>query len=214
MLAKLHPGAAESCDGLDTNCDGAPYTVTQCSPPAATCGAGSTDGVQLCRDLGGGTPIGECVGSPACRCRLGNPGPCSKCILAFEGTASPLRPCAPSASRIALLGPCDPTRPCNVDVVQIDGPWEAGVAASLQGDFERRATVTANEVFLRIKPLQSPLPAAPASSVGGVHVVASGATAATQVQYFGLDLELANLRIDSCATAPMLGSFFGMVCSP
>jgi len=217
VRVRYNPDAGEACDGEDTNCDGAPFSVSRCSPPETECGPGSTEGVQVCRDLDQGTSVGTCVGSPACRCRLGNPGPCSKCILAFEGgEASAVKPCAPGLTKLQLplpIGTCALGEPCTVQVVQHDGPWEVGVAADPLDGFDLRTEVDSNQVWLRVKSELSSLPALPGSSVGAIHLVISTGASQTPL-YIGIDLELANLKLDDCASivAPS-GGVFTMACS-
>jgi hypothetical protein len=207
LRARYNPGAAETCDGEDTNCDGSHLAITQCNPPDADCGPGSTDGILFCEDTAQGTPVTMCAGSPACRCRAGNPGPCSRCTLAFEEMDLPVKPCAPAVAKLSV-GPCDALSPCLVEVIRDDGPWAASVAAGPQLEFKLSATVVTGEVYLRVKAEQSSLIAAPGASVGAVHLAISRALALPR--YIGIDLELATQRTDACVTAM---GYFGMTCS-
>jgi hypothetical protein len=208
LRARYNPGATESCDGEDTNCDGSHLAITQCDPPDADCGPGSTDGVLFCQDNAQGTPVAMCAGSPACRCQAGNPGPCSRCALAFEGIAPPFKPCAPALAKLSV-GPCDALSPCLVEVIRDDGPWVASVAAGQQLEFKQSATVVTGEVWLRVKAELSSVMASPGASVGAVHLAISRAL--EMPRYVGIDLELAAMRTDTCVTT--MGGPSGMVCN-
>jgi hypothetical protein len=212
---QYNPAAAERCDGADMNCDGSRFAVTGCLLPDTSCGALDRDGVQLCRDDGSGSTIGDCLGSPECRCRPGYPGtdPCSKCELAFEAEAGPAAPCAPAVAKVAV-GPCDTASPCTVEVVQDDGPWAATVAPEPRGDFGQRAVVTGPDVYLRVKAGVTSLPAAPGASVGAVHLVITRPISGVP-RYLGFDLALAGSKVASCSSvsSPTLpAGYFGMTC--
>lgn len=207
VRVRYNPGAAEQCDGEDTNCDGSHFAITACGPSTTTCGPGTLDGIQFCRDEGEGTVLGECVGDPACQCRSG--GPCARCTLPFEG-AAPVKPCAPALGKLANLGACTLATPCTVEVIQDDGPWEATLAADPQGSFERRAVVTTGEAWLRVKFQLTSLSAPGGASVGAVHLAIS--VGGTAPRYVGIDLQLQGGSIDNCETTLTPAGYFGMLC--
>lgn len=207
---RFHRGAPEACDGEDTNCDGAPFTITKCQAPTTACG---TDGVQLCRDTAGGGPIGMCADSPACTCRFGTAGTCARCGLSFEGASSPFKPCSPGQGSLSLsLMPfnvtCTPTVPCQFAVVETDPAWDVTIAPGPTAEFKQSATVTSGELYLRAEAQVSPLPVMPGASAGSIHLVV---TVGGVTRDLGLDLEL-ETRIDSCSTLGMSGGTFPMTC--
>jgi hypothetical protein len=209
---RFYRGADEACDGFDTNCDGSHFAITPCVPEVTACG-GSTDGVQLCRDTDGGSALSLCVGSPQCRCQSGNPGPCSKCIFAFEGTASPLKVCSPGLARIPAgtsILTCDQLSPCSVEVVETDPAWDVAIAPSLQAEFRRSAIIT-SELWLQITSRSESLAAAPAASIGAAHLVVS--TSSTVPRDIGIDLELSSSPVSSCSNLQTPGGSFAMQCS-
>lgn len=210
VRARYNPGADELCDGEDMNCDGSQFAVTRCSPTTSSCGPGQEEGVQFCRDVAGGAPIGECVGSPACLCRN---GPCARCALAFEGN-TPERPCAPAIDVIENLAACTASAPCTVDVIRDEGPWEAAVAADPRGTFDRRAVVTMGKVHLRVKLRVASLPdtVSAGDSVGAVHLAISGG--GMPPRHVGIDLQLAGGGVASCPASPDLPGHHGMQCAP
>lgn len=210
LRARVSPGAAEACDGVDSNCDGAHYAVEQCTPPDGECAPGSADGIRTCREVAGGAST-TCTGSPACRCRSGGPGPCARCVLAIEGTASPVEPCAPAFARLPLVT-CTQLSPCLVEVLQYpdSAGWEIDIASGAQLDWKLYATVLNGELALRVKPRKSSVAAAPGASVGAVHlVIAANANSFTAI---GIDLELGPGRLEGCATIPTMDGLYPMVC--
>ena len=210
LRARFSPGAAEACDGQDVNCDGAHYALTQCNPPEAECGAGSTDGTQACLDAKGATPM-ACVGSPACRCRPGSTVSCAKCTLAVDRTASPVKPCAPAVAKLALPG-CLQISPCVVEVMDYpdsDG-WDIAIASGASLEFKSSATVHNGELVLRVKSDDS-VAGAPGDSVGAVHLVV--VTKVNDYQPIGIDLQLGAGRLEGCSGIPMLGESYLMLCS-
>ncbi len=211
--ARIRPGTAEKCDGEDTNCDGASYAITQCDPPAGECEPSSVDGIQVCYEEDG-APRSTCRGSPACRCRPGSTGLCSKCTLSIEGTAPPVKACAPAGTTLQLTA-CTVATPCRVEVVRYpdSAGWDITVASGDPLEFDSSAMVTNSELALRVKPRALPATAAPGASVGAVHlVVATDVNDANVYMTIDIDLQLGPGRPDSCSTIPTQGGTFPMTC--
>jgi hypothetical protein len=209
LRAAFFVGSRETCDGLDTNCDGARLELVACDLPAGTCGpTSSTDGVAMCIDREGGQ-LGACTGDPQCLCANGNPGPCTKCILDFQaGTAANLaQPCAPAAGLLALPE-CDANRACIVEVMPVPGPWRAQVSVLPDGPFQGKVTGVIDKVHLRVELAGTEEVAGTlASSVGEVFLGVSNTLGRRHV---GVDLQLANIAPAPCAIADT----HAMLCSP
>ncbi|HEU0032430.1 MAG TPA: putative metal-binding motif-containing protein [Kofleriaceae bacterium] len=205
LRAAFHDGAAETCDGMDTNCDGDRYAIVDCALPAGVCGPAPSQGLAICDELSAQQTT--CAGDPQCQCTSGNPGPCTKCILAFEPTAvvTDQRPCAPAVGKLAIG--C--TEPCTVEVMPRPGNWGALVAAQLGGTFAPRATGVTDAVFIQAALLSgSVVTAAPAESVGDFVLAI---THGDDVRYLGVDLQLSSL---GSATCPITNGTSPMLCSP
>ena len=205
LRAKYHAGAADTCDGEDTNCRGDRFAVEDCTPQGSACTGGTDQGVRLCADGGGSTP-GVCFDTPACRCQL---GPCTRCVLAFEG-APPAKVCSPGVGKLKL-GACAAPGPCTIEVVAHSPRWEVAVGATNIGPFGRRTVASGEEVFLMAKYIAPALPLPVGSSLGDVHLAV---TSGLVTDYVGVDLELANGAIGDCAEQVEVGTTFKMVCSP
>jgi hypothetical protein len=208
LRAAYRPGAAEACDGLDTNCDGADFALTPCSLTSTSCNTGGVTGVQLCQDVEQGTP-GLCAPTPACLCEAG--GPCAKCTLAFEGSESEAKPCAPGLAKLPA-GTCDAIAPCHVEVVQTDLRWDAAVATGPQAEFEQSVDVVTGELWLRVKPGPAASLPRPGVSVGTASLVIT--RKGVEPLYLGFDLQIAaSVRSDGCSGLGISGGSYGMTCT-
>jgi hypothetical protein len=213
LRARIHTGAAEKCDGEDSNCDGAHYAVTQCDPPTGECEPSSVDGIQVCHDADA-APRSTCQGSPACRCRLGSGGACAKCTLAIEGMAPPVKPCAPAAARLPLPQ-CTQSSPCDVEVMQYPDNvgWDIAIASGASLEFKSFAKVINTELALRVKPRALPTTAAPGASVGAVHLVVRNDMNDVNVfTVIDIDLQLGPGRIEGCSSIPTQNGTYPMAC--
>jgi len=128
LRSSFYNGAAESCDGLDTNCDEVRYVPQGCTAPNATCSVpiGSTTGVQICDDEKG--MLGACTASAACLCATGGGQYCTTCIVDFTGLAATKAACTPSVGQVALPM-CEGTT-CTVEVTGATKGWRAFISAT------------------------------------------------------------------------------------
>jgi hypothetical protein len=208
LRAAFNNDGAERCDGQDTNCDGARFEIVDC---AITDTCGSNTGVQLCLDAGANPQAGQCVGDPKCQCTMGQPGPCTKCILDFRPTSDPAKqtPCAPAVGTLAIAG-CAVGSPCTVEVVRRPGPWEGSVSVQPDSGFGQKAVGVTDKVFLEAKlGSGSDVTGMSAESVGAIFLAVSQGTS---VRYIGVDLELnGNGAIGACVTT---NGTSPMVCGP
>jgi hypothetical protein len=211
LRPRLNPGATEACDGVDVNCDGPAFAFVQCNPPEIECGAGSTDGIALCRDTATGTP-GLCMGSPACRCRsTSGTNLCSKCTLAFKGSSTSASPCSPGLAKVQLEG-CLSTAPCLVQVVHYldDTEWDIEIAPNQQAEFKSSST-SYGELWLRVKSRRETVSAAPGASIGAVHLVVVNSL--SSFRPIGFDLQLKDTVDDCSSVAAQLPETYQMSCS-
>lgn len=195
-------GHRETCDGIDSNCNGSRYEVLDCQlGGGSVCGTG----VQVCDELNPGAR-GACMPDPACACASGALG-CTRCVLDFSTTSDPGKqtPCEPAVGHLTLDG-CTIT-PCTVEVVGTTGDWEASVGLLETGPFLAKV-VGAHTVFLRVK-LGGDVMALPNQSTGTVQLAV---TQALQTTLMGIDLELAGMA-DVCVPAGTTGNS-PMTCSP
>jgi hypothetical protein len=191
---------------MDLNCDGSNLAVEPCILAQAACG--ETEGVQLCQE----DPVkkfGSCEPSPACECV---PGMCSTCTFLFvpDGQTA-AKPCAPGISELPFLGAgaCSSSEPCTVEVLRVDGPWRAAVAADGMASFGLRAVVTKNSVALRLKLDESSVMKDP-SSIGSLHLAVSGS--APEPLYLRVDLRLEASGIPSCDSVKRPDGDYSMLC--
>lgn len=211
LRSAFHDDQIEMCDALDTNCDGDGLIVQTCPTEASACSGATDRGVQLCDDRTGET-LGECTPDPACRCSVGSPGPCTKCVLSFVRTNDPSRigPCAPAIGKI-MLPMCTDAAPCDVRVVPQVGPWKAYISADGQS-FATDVADAHGTLYIEAKTIESDVMATAPASIGGVYLAVTRGTTTVQI---GIDLEVGSESIDNCAEAvdPSSG-MHQMLCSP
>ncbi|MEO8840784.1 MAG: putative metal-binding motif-containing protein [Kofleriaceae bacterium] len=190
--ARFHTGATEVCNGEDTNCDAAPYSVVSCTS-APSCG-NSTTGTAVCDQTT--RTVGTCSTDVTCACAPDSTvmSECRKCVLDFaHGTgAGTVSVCEPAIdAMIDTQGACS-AAPCTVEVVATTGGWDASVAATSQSSFAKLATGVTSAFALRVARVDPNL--ATAASVGTVSLVV---TTSTGPRLFDFDLELA-AQIGTC----------------
>lgn len=179
LRATYHDGVAETCDGQDTNCDGARFAIEHCD---STCGPGS--GITMCRDLDGGMQT-SCAPNAQCRCNAG--AGCPSCDVEHVGsTAGDRTLCAPAIGKLGVDGCAAAT--CAVDLIPTDQPWKLQVSADGM-TFGRSATIANGELFVRAEYFgPTPVPGA-MPDLGTIHL-AIGQNATTR--YLGVALKLAD----------------------
>ena len=201
----FYDGAAETCDGLDTNCDSQRYLAQPCTPSNATCPVAPTtpSGVQLCDDDAG--TLGACTPSAACLCAAGTSAYCTSCTVDFPGgTTSAKTACSPSVGKI-LLPMCQSPSVCTVEVAAGTNGWRGRISTMETGGFTTKLAGLHNAVYLEVKRSGS-LPAS-TTSIGEVYLLVTNAqgTVTLPVQM------LMDFQTSECKAVP-LGSGFRMNC--
>jgi Putative metal-binding motif len=191
--ARFHTGAAEVCNGEDTNCDAAQFSAVPCTT-APTCG-NSTAGTAVCDQAT--QTVGTCSTDIACACAPDSTAmaDCQRCVLSFEhGTgANDIKVCEPAIdTMIDTKGACSQT-PCTVEVVATTGGWDATVASIAQGPFTKVATGVTSAFAMRVARIDATITAAP--SVGTVSLVL---TTSQGPELFDFDLELST-AVGTCS---------------
>lgn len=141
-------GAAESCDGLDTNCDGLRYMATGCTQGSVACNvAGGQNGVQICDDNAG--TVSACTPTAGCLCSAANgTSGCARCAVVFTGATTSKVACSPSVGKLHLS--C-PSSGCTVEVAGATNGWRGYVGLSETGAFSTKVTGAPGYVFLEVK---------------------------------------------------------------
>lgn len=209
---RFHEGAAELCDGEDTNCDSVETLAVPCTPgPGANaCTNTSGQGVAVCDDTTG--TVGACMSDPTCLCAMGLQG-CVKCVLQHAVADPPpgeTVPCQPGIGQLSTQGLCDGGAPCAVQVIGTRGGWEARVGTTSTG-LGPTATGVGSSFVLMTKRPEGPgtmIPGAPGHTVGGVDLDIIDHNGGHH--YFGVDLEMDT----SDVVCPTQTTPYSMACSP
>lgn len=200
LRATFHPGMAEHCDGIDSNCDFARTVVQSCADSQCSDG-----GVQLCDDRSG-EAVGACVDNAQCACA---DNACNRCTLTYVDTAALDRkaPCAPAIGKMHFPQCTLGGAPCTIEV-HGSGPWVGYIAASPTGSFSTKlADVTSGYAYLEVKLAgTSEVEGAPRASVGSLNLVI---TQSNQSMLVPVDLGLAEQSSARCMTG-----VDPMYCSP
>lgn len=203
----FYNGAAETCDGLDTNCDSERYLAQACTPQNATCTVtpNTPTGVQICDDNAG--TLGACSPSAACLCAAGGGSPyCTSCTVDFPGgTTAAKTACSPSIGKI-LLPMCESASACTVEVAAATNGWRGYISTVETGGFTTKLSGVHGAIYLEVK--RSGALAATPNSIGEVYLLVTTAegTVTMPVQL------LMNFQAAGCQSIPM-GSGSLMNCS-
>ncbi len=202
----FYNGAAESCDGLDTNCDSERYIAQTCTPANATCTvtSGTPTGVQICDDEAG--TLGACSPTAACLCSAGASPYCTSCTVDFPGgTTSGKTACSPSVGKI-LLPMCESGGACTVEVAAGTNGWRGSISTLETGGFTTKLSGVHGSVYLEVK-RSGALPAT-LTSIGEVYLLVTTpqATVTVPIQM------LMNFQATECLAIPM-GSASRMNCT-
>lgn len=144
----FYAGAAETCDGLDTNCDSERYIAQSCTPTDATCALAAPSGVQLCDDDAG--TLGACNASAACLCAAGNSPYCVQCTVDFLGAAAAKTACSPSIGKV-VLPMCESPAICTVEVAAATIGWRGFISTLETSGFTTKLTGIHGSVYLEVK---------------------------------------------------------------
>ncbi len=199
--ARFHAGAADVCDGEDTNCDGAPYVIESCH---ATESCAASTGVRLCADAT--QERSSCMTDNVCTCAVDstNSG-CRRCIITAAATSAGEQMCLPALdAMIGTNGTC--SAGCTIGVVATHGGWTAQVAPSAQGPFAATAAGVTSSYALRVTRADTSV-GNPGMSVGSVDLVIISSTGPQLASY---DLQATSTGIGSC---PGTGPYV-MNCAP
>lgn len=207
-----HPGQPETCDGLDTDCDGRRMEVQPCTLPNGACGG---MGVSLCADQGANAISTACQPDPTCACLDNQGAGCSRCILDTRlgtgSTGASRAACAPAIGKLHFDGAICEGGSCMVQVVDIDGGFEVTLGATETGPFMGQVTATQGAVYIRAKTAaQFPAPAMTFVSVGRAFLAVSSGT---RTQALNVDLEITDDPTDTCVPATLADNY-SMYCSP
>lgn len=206
LRGAFYDGAADTCDGRDTNCDSQRYVPQPCTVQNALCSIGPTPtGVQLCDDEAG--TLGACTASAECLCAPGNPATsCIQCTVDFVGSGGMKSACTPSIGKIKLPM-CEVAESCTVEVAAATTGWRGYLGTLETGTFTTKLTGIHGSVFLEVK-REGSLPVS-ASSVGEVYLIVTTTQGPVTVPV--------QMLMTSQATAcqPIaMGSGSKMICSP
>lgn len=205
LRSAYYNGAAESCDGFDTNCDSQRFIPQGCTPTNAACNVSNpaTAGVQICDDTAG--TLTACTPSAACLCSsAGGSAYCTKCTVDFTGSAATKAACSPSVGKVTLTA-CEATS-CDVEVVGATTGWRAFIGTAETGPFTNRV-VGVHNVYLEAK--FGPMLAPTTGSIGEIYLrltSASGTTLMPIQMEMGAD--------GQCAPIPNGMGTSRMTCSP
>jgi hypothetical protein len=201
-----HPGQSETCDGLDTDCDGRRMEVQQCSLPNSCGGMG----VSLCTDMGANAVTTECQPDPTCAC-LDAGNNCARCIIETRVPsvgATNRAACAPAIGKLHIDPYCEGA--CTVEVVDVEGA-EATISAAEMGPFMARIQST-NVVYVRVKTGGGGFPA-PSMTFTSVGRVFFAITHENRTVAFNVDLEITDGAQVECQPALLVDNF-SMYCTP
>lgn len=145
----FYRGAAESCDGLDTNCDSERYLPQPCTAQNTTCQLAPTTqtGVQLCDDDAG--TLGACSATAECLCAASGASGCTTCTVDFLGSASAKTACSPSVGKVKL--PMCEDVPCSVEVAAATNGWRAYISTLETGGFTTKLANITSSLYLEVK---------------------------------------------------------------
>jgi hypothetical protein len=206
LRAAYHGGAADSCDGLDTNCDGQRYVPQSCIQSGVTCSLGgmTNTGVAMCDDEKG--TLGACTPTAACAC-ASNPQSCAHCVVDVIGTTAAKTFCAPAVGRLSLTG-CSTTA-CTVEVVNATNGWGALVGTSETGPFTNK--VSGVHSYVNIEAKKSGAFPFQMGSAGEVYLQVTDAT--NRVTIMPVDLQMSGDN-NLCTPVPNAPTTSRMTCSP
>jgi hypothetical protein len=188
--ARFHAGAADVCDGEDTNCDGARYVVQPCH---AASGCAASTGVELCAEATRETY--GCTTDNTCACEPDSTSStCRRCTIQAANTLAGEHLCLPAVdAMIGTQGTC--SAGCTIAVVATHGGWTAQVAPTAQGPFGATAIGVTSSYALRVTRPDTGVanPAMPVGSVDLAYVTTTGPVLASY------ELEAASTGIGACA---------------
>lgn len=148
-------GAADTCDGLDTNCDGATTWAESC--PFSTTGNicnspfGIT-GVRLCDEAT--QQMTDCAATAYCGCNVS--GGCHACIVPFEPSlVDPLddsfqHPCQPIVGAYPTPR-CSVDKPCDIEILAVRGEWKVKISPPTTNQWGSRATGITGTLAIKVE---------------------------------------------------------------
>jgi hypothetical protein len=205
-----HPGAEETCDGHDTNCDEAATLALPCESDVCPGLAGVQTGVALCDDRSGTTA--SCSPTASCTCENTNGGAvCNYCEMAWAtgSTAGTLRPCQPTVGTVKVYGYCSELSPCTVEVAGTRNGWLAEVARDHTQPYGHVVQGITGQFSLKVKRPEGAtyeVQGSPGAALDDIDFIYRTTTSA---RYVGLQLRaLADQPAASaCPTMPVMRCF-------
>lgn len=203
----FHRDAADVCDGMDTNCDGAQTIATQCEENIDCTGQFGQAGVQLCDDA---TQVEtSCHAVASCTCAAGVGCRFCKVPVAYPVVHADdnawLDVCYPATGTLSLQGLCSELAPCDVEVVGVRGGWKFEVSEPGANAFGLRAYGVGGTVDVFAKRPEDPatyeVMTQPGAAVGEVDLAI---ITSERTLYLGLELKLDSYVAPTCGAAPML----------
>jgi hypothetical protein len=195
LRSAFHPGAPESCDGMDMDCDFRLHELVTCDHEGSSCG--DPTGIAICAEGNGTTTA--CEESPECACEDGS---CATCIVPFEGLdGGPAEPCAPAIESALAITDCGGD--CEVEVLPRPGdPWRVQIALPPTGTFGPKLSNVVDKVMLQVDGVDA-LAAGSGDIVGGVFLRVTNAVGTHQVS-FALKLASQSTTCPAAEIAPMI----------
>jgi hypothetical protein len=200
-------GAADTCDGQDTNCDGATTLTQECSLPSNICNSPfGVTGVSLCSE---DTQVSTaCAASAYCGCNAS--GGCHACVVPFEPSVTDpdtlVHPCQPIVGAYGT-NRCTTDKPCDVEIVAVRGEWKVKISPPATNQWGTRATGIAGSLAIKVEHsdpdheepygVNNPLADRPLAEVDIAYTNSSGTF------YEPLLIRLGETELQSCSGAMM-----------
>jgi hypothetical protein len=205
LASDTHPGAKETCDGVDTACDNDGYAEQPCTlTNEQTCvdymsatTSSTNQGVGLCREVGGEV---HSLGTRGCvlppNCTTSTPGHSGTCSITMEesSSANELDSCTDAIGDLAICAGA-----CTVEVGTVDGDIEVSVSDAVNGNYRSTTVAMQGTIFIKVKDRVHTHPRPIDTHLGRVFFVLDSADA-TSTQVVGVDFRLSSdAPMASCA---------------
>ena len=207
LRSAYHPNQPESCDGLDTDCDGQRVELLACPPTIGDCGSTR---VAACTDetIGQGTATSACVPDPSCVC-ASTQNQCAHCTLTTRAGSGASAVCAPAIGKIHFACPANS---CTVEIVEVTGPFDVYLGVAQDGPFVKPRLMNAPGLaYLRVKSTTATPPTTGTPMSAGKVMLAVSTEERTEV--VGVDLQIDPTMDSACIDSPTPGDYV-MSCSP
>lgn len=175
LRSEFHPGAPESCDGFDHDCDFRPHELVACD--LANPSACSAQGVTACVEASA-TELG-CQQTPECACEG---GACASCVIPFSGgDGIPSQPCDPAVETSLAIPDCNFS--CEVEVLRRPGdPFRVEIAKQSDMVFGDKLVDVPDKIMVRVSEAEA-VTAAPNDVIGGIFLLVTSPNRTFQLDY-------------------------------